>query len=151
MIQVTLGGVKAQEQTEKPFPKYMISKESGRIVYFEQPMVGVQINEVEYDKTSPEGRVSHFREDWFMDHFVDYDPSTAVNQPSKKEIPFPKLMITKSGQFNTIVAFEGPGVGVQLFSNSLTNQHLQLIKNNTWSMAYFEDLAEPITLIFENK
>lgn len=150
MIQVTLGGVKAQEKTEKPFPKYMISTQTGRIVYFEKPRVGVQVNEVRAIDTWP-SEMPNFRDAWPMDHFVDYDLPTSVAQPSNKEIPFPKVMISIDKEI-IILATEAN-------MNSITGTCIYSLSGDIsvgqfltkWRADIFSDLPEPITLTFENK
>ncbi len=75
-IKVKLGATE-NTQKEKPFPKLMISEAQGRIVFFIEPKVGVQINTVFSDyEPNP-----HFSEDWDMRIFTDYnEPITLINE-----------------------------------------------------------------------
>lgn len=71
-INVTLG--EAKRQTEKTFPKLMIS-DDGRIVLFRAPQVGTVIYEKE-----PYYGIAHYAKCWCMEDFTDYnEPITLQN------------------------------------------------------------------------
>jgi len=78
MIKVTLGEVKTQE--EKPFPKLMISKNTGRLVFFLSKYDGLQMNTVTHPDTSEEYRSPHYSSSWVSSEFTDYnEPITLQN------------------------------------------------------------------------
>jgi len=75
-IKVTLGATEKTQQ-EKPFPKLMVAKNTGRVVFFLEPNNGVQLNTIfEHDDKEP-----HYDDSWIMSDFTDYnEPITIQNQ-----------------------------------------------------------------------
>jgi hypothetical protein len=61
-----------------PFPKVMIAKDSGRIVFFLKPKVGLQLNDI--DPSTSLNAKAHYSEKWDMLKFVNVtNPLTLIN------------------------------------------------------------------------
>jgi hypothetical protein len=118
---------------ETPFPKLMVSKETGVIVLFKNSQLGVVAA-----KGNSDHIVGDECSDWYTPNFVDYiigdsEPEEIIEE---KELPFPKLMIAKDGR--AIIAFSKPKVGIVVYVTEESNLRIDY-SGKYWGMNHFED------------